>query len=149
MVLIGLDWIGRLRLGSGLVLFAFVGTHLLNHVLGLISLAALEAGREVFLTMWRNPIGTTLLYGVGATVVALGTGSSGIWEPSMHGGNVSDTRAIVSVRQSASEIKIRARPNRICPSKKWQNASNLLKRMPEVGPLRSAIRTEARLQGRA
>ena len=63
MVLSGLDWIGRLRLGSGLVLFAFVGTHLLNHVFGLISLQALEAGREVFLAVWRNPIGTTLLYG--------------------------------------------------------------------------------------
>ena len=63
MVLSGLDWIGRLRLGSGLVLFTFVGTHLLNHVIGLISLPALEAGREVFLAVWRNPIGTTLLYG--------------------------------------------------------------------------------------
>ena len=62
-MLIGLDWIGRLRLGSGLVLFTFVGTHLLNHVIGLISLPALEAGREVFLAVWRSPIGTTLLYG--------------------------------------------------------------------------------------
>ena len=63
MVLSSLDWLGRLRLGSGLVLFTFVGTHLLNHALGLISLPALEAGRGVFLAVWRNPIGTTLLYG--------------------------------------------------------------------------------------
>ncbi len=62
-MLSGLDWIGRLRLGSGLILFTFVGTHLLNHALGLISLSALEAGRLVFLAGWRNPVGTTLLYG--------------------------------------------------------------------------------------
>ena len=59
----GLDWIGRLRLGSGLILLAFVGTHLLNHALGLVSLEALEAGRLVFLAVWRNAVGTTLLYG--------------------------------------------------------------------------------------
>ena len=62
-MLTGLDWIGRLRLGSGLILFAFVGTHLLNHALGLVSLTALEAGRAVFLATWRNPVGTGLLYG--------------------------------------------------------------------------------------
>ena len=61
-MLTGLDWIGRLRLGSGLILFAFVGTHLFNHALGLVSLPALEAGRQVFLLTWRNPVGTTLLY---------------------------------------------------------------------------------------
>ncbi|MDA0261471.1 MAG: adenylate/guanylate cyclase domain-containing protein, partial [Proteobacteria bacterium] len=62
-VLTGLDWIGRLRLGSGIILFAFVGTHLLNHALGLISLPTLETGRIIFLATWRNPVGTTLLYG--------------------------------------------------------------------------------------
>lgn len=51
----------RLRLASGLVLFVFVTTHLLNHALGLISLAAMEEGRRVFLAVWRNPVGTTLL----------------------------------------------------------------------------------------
>ena len=35
----------------------------LNHALGLVSLEALEAGRRVFLGLWRNPIGTPLLYG--------------------------------------------------------------------------------------
>ena len=34
----------RLRLVSGLVLFAYLLTHALNHTLGLVSLEALEAG---------------------------------------------------------------------------------------------------------
>ena len=51
------------RLGSGLVLFVFVTTHLLNHALGLISLNAMEGGLKVFAALWRNPIGTLLLYG--------------------------------------------------------------------------------------
>jgi adenylate cyclase len=55
--------IKRLRLGSGLVLFAYVLTHFLNHALGLISLPAVEMGRTVFLAVWRNPVGTVALYG--------------------------------------------------------------------------------------
>jgi adenylate cyclase len=53
----------RLRLATGLVLFAYVTTHLINHSLGLVSLAAMEAGRGWFLGVWRNPLGTVLLYG--------------------------------------------------------------------------------------
>src|SRR3546814_13209293 len=53
----------RLRLISGLVLFTYVLTHLLNLVLGLVSLPALEAGREVFLAAWRPLPVTVLLYG--------------------------------------------------------------------------------------
>ena len=53
----------RLRLASGLVLFAFVLTHLLNHALGLISLEAMETGQHYFLLLWRNPVGTTLFLG--------------------------------------------------------------------------------------
>lgn len=52
-----------LRLGSGLILFVFVLTHLTNHALGLISLEAMEAGRRYFLLAWRNPVGTTLFVG--------------------------------------------------------------------------------------
>ena len=58
-----LNWINRLRLASGLVLMAFLASHLANHALGLISWRAMEAGREVFLAVWRNPAGTTLLVG--------------------------------------------------------------------------------------
>ena len=51
----------RLRILSGLVLLAFVLTHLLNHSLGVLSLDAMEAGRLVFLAAWRHPAGTALL----------------------------------------------------------------------------------------
>ncbi|MEP4380840.1 MAG: adenylate/guanylate cyclase domain-containing protein [Alphaproteobacteria bacterium] len=52
-----------LRLGSGLILFVFVLTHLTNHALGLISLEAMEAGQHYFLLLWRNPVGTTVFLG--------------------------------------------------------------------------------------
>src|SRR4051794_10392090 len=51
------------RLVSGLVMMVFVATHLVNHTLNLISLETAEAGRHVFLAMWRNPPATILLYG--------------------------------------------------------------------------------------
>ncbi|MBL8385651.1 MAG: adenylate/guanylate cyclase domain-containing protein [Burkholderiales bacterium] len=58
----GQGWLARrARLASGLVLFAFVLTHLLNHALGLVSLAAMESGRHVFLSLWRNPAGHLVL----------------------------------------------------------------------------------------
>jgi adenylate cyclase len=50
------------RLATGLILFFYVLTHSLNHALGLVSLSAMEAGREVFLGFWRfGPIGPLLL----------------------------------------------------------------------------------------
>ena len=55
--------IRRTRIVTGLVLFTYLTTHLLNHSLGLISLDAMEAGREWFLALWRNPLNTALLYG--------------------------------------------------------------------------------------
>lgn len=53
----------RIRLASGIVLMLFVVTHFINHALGLVSLEALEAGRRWFVMLWRNPVGTALLYG--------------------------------------------------------------------------------------
>jgi adenylate cyclase len=53
----------RLRLLSGLILFTYVTSHLLNHALGIISLQVAEAGRLIFIAVWRHPIGTILLYG--------------------------------------------------------------------------------------
>jgi adenylate cyclase len=58
-------------LWSGLVLFSFVTTHLVNHALGLISLAAMETGRSWFLAVWRHPIGTFVLYAALSVHVAL------------------------------------------------------------------------------
>jgi adenylate cyclase len=52
---------GRFRLASGLVLMLFICTHMINHALGLVSLQAMEAGREVFLVFWRSGVGTALL----------------------------------------------------------------------------------------
>ncbi|MBX7146494.1 MAG: adenylate/guanylate cyclase domain-containing protein [Alphaproteobacteria bacterium] len=55
--------IQNLRLGTGLVIFFYLISHFLNHTLGLFSLDAMEAGRVIFITFWRNPIITTILYG--------------------------------------------------------------------------------------
>ena len=65
------DLTTRLRLASGLVLMAFACSHLLNHALGIHSLAAMEAGRAAFVAVWRSPPGTLLLYAALATHVAL------------------------------------------------------------------------------
>jgi adenylate cyclase len=47
-----------LRLVTGIVLMAYVTSHLLNHALGLVSLDTMETGRIWFLAVWRNPLGT-------------------------------------------------------------------------------------------
>jgi adenylate cyclase len=54
--------IARIRLATGMILFAFILTHFLNHALGLISLAAMEAGRGLCLGLWRGLVGTVVLY---------------------------------------------------------------------------------------
>ncbi|MBM3502598.1 MAG: adenylate/guanylate cyclase domain-containing protein [Alphaproteobacteria bacterium] len=61
----------RLRLISGIVLYVYVGTHLLNHALGIYSLETLEAGRLIFIAIWRNVVGTVVLYTAFVTHVAL------------------------------------------------------------------------------
>lgn len=53
----------RIRLWSGLVLMAYLVTHLANQALGLISLETMETGRVWFVALWRNPAGTAALYG--------------------------------------------------------------------------------------
>ncbi len=53
----------RLRLTSGLILFGYVLTHLVNHALGNISLGAMEDGLSLASALWLNPLGLTLLYG--------------------------------------------------------------------------------------
>lgn len=55
--------IRRVYITSGLILYTFVVTHLLNHMLGLISLAAMEEGSVWFLALWRNPVGSIIFYG--------------------------------------------------------------------------------------
>lgn len=51
----------KLRLPSGLVLVAFLATHLLNHAAGLISLDAMESGQWLFLRVWERQPGQAVL----------------------------------------------------------------------------------------
>jgi adenylate cyclase len=53
----------NLRLVTGLTLFAFAASHLLNHACGIFGLDAMEATRKVLIWPWRTYAGQTLLYG--------------------------------------------------------------------------------------
>ncbi|MGX5666823.1 2Fe-2S iron-sulfur cluster binding domain-containing protein [Rhizobium daejeonense] len=53
----------QLGIASGIVLFAFISTHLLNHSLTLISIDFADEALKTFKLIWRNPLGTLLLYG--------------------------------------------------------------------------------------
>ncbi len=65
------QWERRLRLWSGLVLFAFVSTHLLNHAMGLFGPEALEVGQGLRWATFGTPPGLVLLYGSFAVHIAL------------------------------------------------------------------------------
>ena len=56
-----------LRMTSGLILFTYIGAHLTNHALGLISLDTAERGMEIAVEVWYSVPGTLLLYGAAAT----------------------------------------------------------------------------------
>jgi hypothetical protein len=77
------DLATRLRLASGLVLMAFVASHLVNHALGIVSLEAMERGRDVFLAVWRSPLGTLLLFGalLGHVLLSSTGGAASGWCP--------------------------------------------------------------------
>lgn len=60
----------RARLASGLVLFAYVLSHLVNHALGLISYGTLLQGAGWFMWFWRLPPIHFLLYAALAVHVA-------------------------------------------------------------------------------
>lgn len=55
-----------LRLWSGLILFAFVLTHLLNHAVGIAGIDAMTMVQEHRVWLWRTLIGSVLLYGAAA-----------------------------------------------------------------------------------
>lgn len=61
----------RLRLFSGLVLFTYITSHLINHTLGIFSLALAESGLRLALMLWRIPVISFLLYGAAAIHFAL------------------------------------------------------------------------------
>ena len=52
-----------LRIVTGIILFVFVATHLLNMAFGLISLEALDFARTYFSLPWSNPVGFLVLMG--------------------------------------------------------------------------------------
>ena len=55
-------WLRKLRLCTGLTLFTYVTTHLLNHSLGNISIPTMEAGMVVQKWIWQGMLGTAALY---------------------------------------------------------------------------------------
>ncbi|MCB1971583.1 MAG: adenylate/guanylate cyclase domain-containing protein [Geminicoccaceae bacterium] len=70
------SWVRRLRIGSGLVLFSFTTTHLINHAFGLISYEAAEAARRTALGSWHTDWGSSIVLAalfvhVGATLTGL------------------------------------------------------------------------------
>src|SRR5438067_7904789 len=55
--------IGRLRLATGLVMLSYVTVHLLNHAVGLVSLAAMERTLRWVMALWTQWPMQLLLYG--------------------------------------------------------------------------------------
>src|SRR5438874_5724740 len=55
--------IGRLRLATGLVMLSYVTMHLLNHALGLVSLAAMERTLRWVMALWTQRPLQLVLYG--------------------------------------------------------------------------------------
>jgi adenylate cyclase len=53
----------RIRLVSGLIMFAYLISHFTNHMVGLVSLDAMEAVLEVVYRFWSYPIVSAALYG--------------------------------------------------------------------------------------
>jgi len=68
----------NLRWTSGLVLLAYVTLHLLDHALGLVSLAVAEDMLARVHDFWHSLPGTVMLYGASATHLMLAF--SGAWE---------------------------------------------------------------------
>ncbi len=62
----------RLRSISGLVLFAFVLTHLLNHALGLVSIEAMESVQKIRTAVTRSTLGSGILIVAALTHLVLG-----------------------------------------------------------------------------
>lgn len=68
----------RLRLISGLILFAYVVTHFVNHALGIVSIAAMEAMLSVVYPIWSYPPVTFVLYG--ALIIHMTLALYALWQ---------------------------------------------------------------------
>jgi adenylate cyclase len=62
----------QIRLACGLVLFAYLVSHFLNHALGNISMAALARGLHYHILFWRFPPVAIVLYGAALVHSGLG-----------------------------------------------------------------------------
>ncbi|MFV0280949.1 MAG: hypothetical protein ACK5JM_09365 [Rhodoblastus sp.] len=61
----------RWRLISGVVMFVYITTHMLNHAIGVFSLDRAEAALAYTIVLWRSLPGTILLYGASMLHFAL------------------------------------------------------------------------------
>ena len=52
----------RTRIISGSILFVYAATHLLNHAVATVSIAAADMVREYFVAVWRNPLAEIMLF---------------------------------------------------------------------------------------
>ena len=62
----------QVRIACGLVLFFYVFSHFLNHAIGNVSYAAMEAWLRYHMAWWRSSVGTALLYGAAIPHFSLG-----------------------------------------------------------------------------
>ena len=65
-------YVRRVRIVTGLILFAFATTHFLNHALGLYSAYAMEVGQTWRWKVTRSDVGTAILLFAAITHLALG-----------------------------------------------------------------------------
>jgi len=61
----------RWRMASGLVMLGYVSMHLLNHMLGIVSLPLAERGLRLSIALWHSTPGTVALYGAFAVHFSL------------------------------------------------------------------------------
>lgn len=61
----------RIRLLTGLMMFAYLTQHLVNHALGVISLPLAEGALKLAIVFWRHPVATLALYGAATVHFAL------------------------------------------------------------------------------
>jgi adenylate cyclase len=61
----------HLRLASGIVLLSYVSLHMINHALGIWSIALAERGLIWSIALWQSLPGTVLLYGAAGVHFAL------------------------------------------------------------------------------
>lgn len=66
-------WVRPARMWSGIILFAFVTTHLLNHAVGVFGIAAMQAVQDWRWMLWKAPPGALVLYSAAFIHIALTT----------------------------------------------------------------------------